>query len=79
MISFGKWLLLGILTIVIIIFSVNPQSAPIVSDLTLQKVLAALGGIFVIVLLVERATEIVMSIWREASTDKLRGSGVGPS
>ncbi len=72
MVSFGKWLLLGILTIVIIIFSVNPQSAPIVSGLTLQKVLAALGGIFVIVLLVERATEIVISIWRQAPTEQLK-------
>jgi len=72
MISFGKWLLIGILTIVIIIFSVNPQSAPIVPNLTLQKVLAALGGIFVIVLLVERATEIVISIWRQVPTDKLK-------
>ena len=71
MVSFGKWLLLGILAI-IIIFSVNPQSAPIVSALTLQKVLAALGGIFIIVLLVERATEIVISIWRQAPTDQLK-------
>jgi hypothetical protein len=38
--------------------------------LTLQKVLAALGGIFIIVLLVERATEIVISIWRQAETDQ---------
>jgi hypothetical protein len=72
MVSFGKWLLLGILTIVIIVFSINPQASPFVSDLTLQKVLAALGGIFVIVLLVERATEIVISIWRQAPTDQLK-------
>jgi hypothetical protein len=72
MVSFGTWLLLGILTIVIIIFSVNPQLAPIFSDLTLQKVLAALGGIFVIVLLVERSMEIVVSIWRQAPTDQLK-------
>lgn len=72
MLSFGKWFLLGILTIVIIVFSVNPQSAPVVSDLTLQKVFAALGGIFVIVLLVERVSEIVISIWRQASTDQLK-------
>lgn len=72
MISFGKCLLLGILTIVVIIFSVNPQLAPIFSDLTMQKVLAALGGIFVIVLLVERATEIVIFIWRQVPTDQLK-------
>jgi len=72
MVSFGKRLLFGILTIVIIIFSVKPQSAPIVSNLTLQKALAALGGIFIIVLLVERATEIVISVWREATGDLLK-------
>ena len=71
MVSFGKWLLLGILTIVVIIFSVNPRSAPIISDLTLQDVLVALGGIFVIVLLVERVTEIVVSIRYQATTDQL--------
>ncbi len=71
MVSFGTWLLLGILTIVIIVFSVNPQLAPIFSDLTLQKVLVALGGIFVIVLLVERVTEIVVSIRYQATTDQL--------
>ena len=72
LVSFGTWLLLGILTIVVIIFSVNPRSAPIISGLTLQDVLAALGGIFVIVLLVERATEIIISIWRQAPTDQLK-------
>jgi len=71
MVSFGKWPLLGILTIVVIIFSVNPQLTPIISDLTLEKVLVALGGIFVIVLLVERVTEIVVSIWWQATTDQL--------
>jgi hypothetical protein len=50
---------------------VNPQLAPIISDLTLEKVLVALGGIFVIVLLVERVTEIVVSIWWQATTDQL--------
>jgi len=67
---FGKWLLLGILTIVIIIYSVNPKEAMIVSDLTWEKLLSALGGIFIIVLLVERATEIVIFIWRQADTDE---------
>jgi hypothetical protein len=72
MISFGKWLLLGILAIIIIVFSVRPQEAPIAPDLTFQKVLTALGGIFIIVLLVERATEIVISIWRQVPTDQLK-------
>jgi len=70
--SFGKFLLLGILTIAVIIFSVNPQKAPIISDLNLKNLFVALGGIFVIVLLVERATEIVISIWRHAPTEQLK-------
>ncbi len=71
MLSFGKWLLFGALAIIIIIFSVNPQSARFAQDLTFQDVLAALGGIFIIVLLVERATEIVITIWRQGpETDK---------
>ena len=64
MLSFGKVLLLGILGIVVVSFSVYPQSAPVASGLKLEKILASLGGIFVIVLLVERVTEIVISIWR---------------
>jgi len=70
--SFGKWLLLIVLSIIIIIFSVNPQSAPFVPNLTFQKLLAALGGIFVIVVLVERVTEIIISIWRKPHTDQLK-------
>ena len=37
MVSFGRFLLIVILTIVVIVFSVNPQSAPIVPDLTGMK------------------------------------------
>lgn len=71
MLSFGKWLLFIILIIVTIVFSVNPQSAPIKSDLTFPNVLAALGGIFIIVLLVERVTEIIITIWRQSPTNQL--------
>jgi len=71
MLSFGKWLLLGTLATIIIVFSVNPQSARFADNLTFQDVLAALGGIFIIVLLVERATEIVITNWRKTpQTDK---------
>ena len=72
MVSFGTWLLLGILTIVVIIFSVNPQIVPIFPNLTLEKVLVALGGIFIIVLLVERVTEIVVSIRYQETADQLK-------
>lgn len=71
-VSFGKWLVFIILSIIVISFSVNIQSAPFDPALNLQKVLGALGGIFIIVLLVERVTEIFVSIWRQAKTDQMR-------
>jgi hypothetical protein len=57
---------------IIIIFEVNPQSAPIVPNSTLQKILAALEGTIGIVLLGERAAEIVDTIWRQAPSDQLK-------
>jgi hypothetical protein len=68
---YGKALMLLVLAILIVVFSVNPQEAPVKETLTLQSVLATLAGIFVIVLLVERATEIVVSIWRGSRTQEL--------
>ena len=67
-----KGLILFILGILIFYFSANPLSAPIRSDLTFPKILGVLGGLFVLVLLIERATEIFIAIWREAPTEKLR-------
>jgi hypothetical protein len=72
MVSFGKWLAIAFLAVVIVFFSINPQSAPVNPDLTFQKLLAALGGIFVIVLLVERVTEIVVTIWRQPTSEQLK-------
>jgi hypothetical protein len=66
----SNYTLIVILTLIVIYFSANPQSAPIVSDLTLQKVLSALAGIFAFVLLVERFTEIIISFSRGIETDK---------
>ncbi len=70
--SFGIFLVLGILLVIGIIFSVYPQIAPIKADLTFQSIVGVLGGILVIVLLVERVTEIAISIWRDAGADDLR-------
>lgn len=71
MVSFGKWMVLIILAILVVVFSVYPQTANIAEGLTFQKVLASLGGIFIIVLLVERATEIIITIWRQSPTNHL--------
>jgi hypothetical protein len=72
MISFGTRLLIVLLAIIVIIFSVNYQPAPIVSGLTPQRLFAVLGGISVTVLLFERATEIFISIWRQMPADELK-------
>ncbi len=69
---FGKILILALLAIVTAYFSVNPQSAPLKTSLTLADIMAALGAIFIIVLLVERLTEIVISIWRQSAADSLK-------
>lgn len=54
-------------------FSAHPQSAPVKTDLTFSGLLGALGGLLILVLLIERVTEIVISIWREAETNKMKG------
>src|SRR5215813_4004371 len=69
---FAKLIVLAILLAVIAYFSFHPQSAPIIPGLSFQTVMGALGGIFIIVLLVERATEIVISIWRQSDADALK-------
>jgi len=60
------------LLVIGILFSVYPQFAPIKPDLTFQSIMGVLGGLFVIVLLVERVTEIAISIWRDAGADDIR-------
>ena len=70
--SFLKMLIFAVLFAVVIFFSANPQAAPFKEDLTLQAVMAALGGILIIVVLVERSTEIFISIWRQSAADGLK-------
>ena len=70
--TFAKFLVFAALIVLTIVYSVHPQFAPIKTDLTFQTVLGALGGIFVIVLLVERVTEIAITIWRQSSADSLK-------
>jgi len=67
-----KLLILVPLAGLMLYFSFNPLTAPIKDGLTFQAVLGSLGGIFIIVLLVERVTEIVISIWRQSGTDQLK-------
>lgn len=50
-------------------FSAYPQSAPVKTDLTFPGILGAMGGLFILVLLIERSTEIAIAIWRQSETD----------
>ncbi len=67
--SFGKWLVVGILVVIAIIASAYPRSAPIKPILDINHMFGALGSVFMIVLLVERATEIVITVWRQTETE----------
>lgn len=46
-------------------FSVYPQSASIKINLGVSGVLSVLGGLFFLVLLIERTTEIAIALWRQ--------------
>lgn len=68
---YGQVLTLIILFIVVIVGAVNPLEAPF-KDLELSDLAAALGALFIIVLLVERVIEIIISIWRAPETERLK-------
>ncbi|UXY50593.1 hypothetical protein [Pseudomonas tohonis] len=70
--AFAKTLALAGLAVLVVVFSINPLTAPIKADLNFSAVMASLGGIFVIVILVERVTEIAISIWRQSGADQIR-------
>jgi hypothetical protein len=72
MLKFAKTLTLVGLIILTVVFSLRPQTAPIQKGLEFKVVFAALGGILVIVMLVERVTEIAISILRQSGADALR-------
>ena len=69
---FLRGVAIAIVVVLTAVFSVNLRVAPILGDLTFSKLLTALGGILVIVLLVERATEIVITVFRQPHTEELQ-------
>ena len=69
--SFGKALLLAALFMIVIVASWDPHTVSLRLD-DLSDVMSVLGGIFIVVLLVERATEIVINIWRQPKAAKLK-------
>jgi hypothetical protein len=72
MVSFGKVLAFGILLGFIIVFSIHHQHAPIKSDFSLSGFLGLFCGLTLIVLLVERATELVVFVFRQPRAGKLK-------
>lgn len=70
--TFAKMLVLVGLVILVVVFSVNPLVAPIKSDLAFSTIMTSLGGVFVIVVLVERVTEIAITIWRQSDADQIK-------
>ncbi len=67
---FGRALVFAALVIVVVYGIVNLQFAPVREDLKLESILGVLGGLFILVLLIERATEIAISFWREPHARK---------
>ncbi len=57
--------------VLVVLFSINPQSAPFRPALTMQTLATSLGGLFMIVLLIERATEVFVTLVRDGAS----GSG----
>jgi hypothetical protein len=69
---FAKFVVLALLGLVVVYYSAYPQSAPVKAGLTLENFLGALGGLFVLVLLIERATEIFIAVSRNQKTESLK-------
>ena len=65
--DFRKLLLAGVLLLLAIVSSVTfPQGAPIKEGFGFESLLGTLGGILIMVLLVERVTEIALAFRRQA-------------
>lgn len=57
----------------VIYHSYDPKEVPVRTDLTFGMVLSALGGLLILTLLIERLTEIPISISRDVGKKKLEG------
>jgi hypothetical protein len=69
----SSFILLGLAVLALVVrFSLHAYSAPIQPGFTLQSFLGSLSAILVIVLLVERATEVGVAIWRAEAVAILR-------
>lgn len=72
--DFRKFLLAGAMLVLAIVSSVKfPAGAPIKEDFGFESLLGTLGGILIIILLVERVTEIALTLWRRKPGDPAKG------
>lgn len=69
---FVEGIVIVILFILVIYGAVNIDEVAFKSDLKLENVGAALGALFIIVLLVERAVEIIVGIWIAPQAEQLK-------
>lgn len=70
--DFRKFLLAGVLLLLAIVSSVTfPTGAPIKEGFGFESLLGTLGGILIMVLLVERVTEIVLAFRRQAKKENM--------
>ena len=66
--DFRKLLLAAVLLLLAIVSSITfPEGAPVKENFTFESLLGTLGGILIMVLLVERVTEIVLAFRRQAN------------
>lgn len=70
--KFIKLLVLATLLIVVLVFSADGKNAPVKTNLEFGMIMGALGGLFILVLLIERSTEILIAIWREGGAEELK-------
>lgn len=70
--KFAQYILIAILCGLTAAGAYNVWEAPFRDGLTFQSILGSLGALFVIVLLVERATEILIAVWRAPKAEKMK-------
>ncbi len=68
---FAQILTCVVLLAIIILGACHSWEVPFRKELSLKNIMGSLGALFVIVLLVERATEILIGIWRAPKSAKM--------
>lgn len=72
--NFAQILTFGIIIILVIWGATSPLYAPFKEDLGPTTIAGAIGGLFVIALLIERFLEIFVSVWRAPEAEKKKNA-----